>query len=88
MQCSSRPSVARDGSFFPLLTFFDHVHCRNPETGPEAGDWITRERDYANQMFIVVRGSAAVKDGNDAVLRFKAGLAEAETLNPMGMLNS
>jgi hypothetical protein len=65
--------------FSPFLTFFDHFHCRNPETGLEAGDWITRERDYANHMFIVVRGSAAVKDGNDTVLRFKAGLAKAET---------
>lgn len=44
----------------------------------KAGDWITRERDYANHMFIVVRGSAAVKDGNDTVLRFKAGAGISE----------
>jgi len=44
----------------------------------KAGDFITRERDYANHMFVVVRGSAAVRCEDDVVLRFRAGTAISE----------
>ncbi|CAK9031676.1 unnamed protein product [Durusdinium trenchii] len=46
----------------------------------KVGEYITRERDYADHMFIVLRGSAAVM-GDDAetpVLRFEAGAAISE----------
>ena len=56
----------------------------------EAGDFIVRERDYATNMYIVVRpdevvfflstqsvarGSAEVKCGDTTVMRFKAGVS-------------
>ncbi|CAK9045212.1 unnamed protein product [Durusdinium trenchii] len=45
----------------------------------KAGEFITRERDYADHMFIVLRGSAAVMgDAVSPVLRFTAGTAISE----------
>ncbi|CAJ1343477.1 unnamed protein product [Effrenium voratum] len=44
----------------------------------KAGDFIVRERDYATNMYIVVRGSAEVKCGDTTVMRFKAGNAISE----------
>ncbi|CAK9031669.1 unnamed protein product [Durusdinium trenchii] len=45
----------------------------------KAGDFITRERDYADRMFIVLRGSAVVVgEGEAPALCFRAGAAISE----------